>query len=194
MEGVAEDVQVFARSQYRKPRLRGAKLPGGKDNHDTIGMLALDAHGNLSGACTTSGMAWKMHGRVGDSPIIGAGLYVDNEVGGATSTGVGEEVIRNVGSFAVVEMMRQGKSPADACREVVMRLVRRKPELTRTLQVGFLAMNKRGEVGAFAIQKGFSYAVCDAQRQDLLVPVRATTATSPTHECGRRRGGTGSGG
>ncbi|WP_115001400.1 N(4)-(beta-N-acetylglucosaminyl)-L-asparaginase [Xanthomonas campestris] len=149
---------------------RDAKLPGGKDNHDTIGMLALDAHGNLSGACTTSGMAWKMHGRVGDSPIIGAGLYVDNDVGGATSTGVGEEVIRNVGSFAVVEMMRQGKSPAQACREVVMRLVRRKPELTRTLQVGFLAMNKRGEVGAFAIQKGFSYAVCDAQRQDLLVP------------------------
>ncbi|WP_115514602.1 N(4)-(beta-N-acetylglucosaminyl)-L-asparaginase [Xanthomonas arboricola] len=149
---------------------RDAKLPGGKDNHDTIGMLALDAHGNLSGACTTSGMAWKMHGRVGDSPIIGAGLYVDNEVGGATSTGVGEEVIRNVGSFAVVEMMRQGKSPADACREVVMRLIHRKPELTRTLQVGFLAMNKRGEVGAFAIQKGFSYAVCDATRQDLLVP------------------------
>ncbi|KAB7772307.1 N(4)-(beta-N-acetylglucosaminyl)-L-asparaginase [Xanthomonas maliensis] len=149
---------------------RDSKLPGGKDNHDTIGILALDAHGNLSGACTTSGMAWKMHGRVGDSPIIGAGLYVDNAVGGATSTGVGEEVIRNVGSFAVVEMMRQGKSPAEACREVVMRLIHRKPELTRTLQVGFLAMNKRGEVGAFAIQKGFSYAVCDAQRQDLLVP------------------------
>ncbi|MRG99984.1 N(4)-(beta-N-acetylglucosaminyl)-L-asparaginase [Xanthomonas sontii] len=149
---------------------RRGTLPGGKDNHDTIGMLALDAHGNLSGACTTSGMAWKMHGRVGDSPIIGAGLYVDNEVGGATSTGVGEEVIRNVGSFAVVEMMRQGKSPAEACREVVMRIVRRKPELTRDLQVGFLAMNKRGEVGAFAIQPGFSYAVCDAQRQDLLLP------------------------
>lgn len=159
---------------------RDAKLPGGKDNHDTIGMLALDTHGNLSGACTTSGMAWKMHGRVGDSPIIGAGLYVDNEVGGATSTGVGEEVIRNVGSFAVVEMMRQGKSPADACREVVMRLIRRKPELTRTLQVGFLAMNKRGEVGAFAIQKGFSYAVCDAQRQDLLVPGESHYTREPT--------------
>ncbi|RBK82474.1 N(4)-(beta-N-acetylglucosaminyl)-L-asparaginase, partial [Xanthomonas oryzae pv. oryzae] len=158
---------------------RDAKLPGGKDNHDTIGMLALDTHGNLSGACTTSGMAWKMHGRVGDSPIIGAGLYVDNEVGGATSTGVGEEVIRNVGSFAVVEMMRQGKSPADACREVVMRLIRRKPELTRTLQVGFLAMNKRGEVGAFAIQKGFSYAVCDAQRQHLLVPGESHYTSEP---------------
>ncbi len=159
---------------------RDGKLPGGKTNHDTIGMLALDAHGNLSGACTTSGMAWKMHGRVGDSPIIGAGLYVDNEVGGATSTGVGEEVIRNVGSFAVVEMMRQGKSPAAACREVVMRLVRRKPELTRTLQVGFLAMNRRGEVGAFSIQKGFSYAVCDAQRQDLLLPGESHYHSEPS--------------
>ncbi|MFA4753153.1 isoaspartyl peptidase/L-asparaginase, partial [Xanthomonas perforans] len=89
------------------------------------------------------------------------------------------EVIRNVGSFAVVEMMRQGKAPADACREVVMRLVRRKPELTRTLQVGFLAMNKRGEVGAFAIQKGFSYAVCDAQRQDLLVPGQSHYTSEP---------------
>ena len=86
-------------------------LPGNQYNHDTIGMLALDAKGNISGACTTSGMAFKMHGRVGDSPIIGAGLYVDNEVGGATSTGVGEEVIRNVGSFLVVELMRQGLSP-----------------------------------------------------------------------------------
>ena len=77
------------------------------------------AHGNLSGACTTSGMAWKLHGRVGDSPIIGAGLYVDNDVGAATSTGVGEEVIRNVGSFLVVELMRQGHSPEDACRAAV---------------------------------------------------------------------------
>ncbi|WP_049620961.1 N(4)-(beta-N-acetylglucosaminyl)-L-asparaginase [Frateuria defendens] len=149
---------------------RAAHGPGGAANHDTIGMLALDAHGNLSGACTTSGMAWKMHGRVGDSPIIGAGLYVDNEVGGATSTGVGEEVIRNVGSFAVVELMRQGRTPAEACREVVMRIVRRKPERARSLQVGFLAMSKRGEVGAFAIQQGFSYAVCDAARQDRLLP------------------------
>jgi N4-(beta-N-acetylglucosaminyl)-L-asparaginase len=156
-----------------------AKLPGGADNHDTIGMLALDVHGNMSGACTTSGMAWKLHGRVGDSPIIGAGLYVDNEVGGATSTGVGEEVIRNVGSFAVVEMMRQGKSPAEACREVVMRLIRRKPEATKTLQVGFLAMNRHGEVGAFSIQKGFSYAVCDAHQQDLLLPGESHYAEQP---------------
>jgi N4-(beta-N-acetylglucosaminyl)-L-asparaginase len=146
------------------------ELPGGAHNHDTIGMLALDAHGNLSGACTTSGMAWKLHGRVGDSPIIGAGLYVDNEVGAATSTGVGEEVIRNVGSFLVVELMRQGRSPEAACREAVERIVKRRPKAARDLQVGFLAMNRAGDVGAFAIQSGFSYAVCDAAKQDALIP------------------------
>lgn len=145
-------------------------LPGNQYNHDTIGMLAIDAHGNMSGACTTSGMAFKMHGRVGDSPIIGAGLYVDNEVGGATSTGVGEEVIRNVGSFLVVEMMRQGYSPEDACREAIKRIIKKKPETAKQIQVGFLAMNKKGEYGAFALQKGFSFAVCNAARQDLLIP------------------------
>jgi N4-(beta-N-acetylglucosaminyl)-L-asparaginase len=149
----------------------GAPLgtPGGKDNHDTIGMLALDAAGNISGACTTSGMAWKLRGRVGDSPIIGAGLYVDNEVGGATSTGVGEEVIRNCGSFLVVELMRQGRSPQAACEEAVARILKRKPA-AKDLQVGFLAINKRGEVGAWAIQSGFSYALCDARKQDAVLP------------------------
>ena len=148
-------------------------VPGGAANHDTIGMLAVDAKGNLSGACTTSGMAWKLHGRVGDSPIIGAGLYVDNDVGGATSTGVGEEVIRNVGSFLVVELMRQGRAPEAACREAVERILRRKPE-AKDLQVGFLAMDKAGNVGAWAIQKGFSYAVCDAANQDALIPGKST--------------------
>lgn len=145
-------------------------MPGSKYNHDTIGMLALDAKGNLSGACTTSGMAFKMHGRVGDSPIIGAGLYVDNEVGGATSTGVGEEVIRNAGSFLVVELMRHGYSPEDACREAVSRIMKKKPETAKTIQVGFLAINKKGEYGAYAIQSGFSFAVCNADKQDLLIP------------------------
>jgi N4-(beta-N-acetylglucosaminyl)-L-asparaginase len=145
------------------------KLPDNQYNHDTIGMLALDTKGNLSGACTTSGMAYKLHGRVGDSPIIGAGLYVDNEVGGATSTGVGEEVIRNVGSFLVVELMRQGYSPEDACKEAVMRIIRKKPDIAKNIQVGFLALNKKGQYGAYAIQNGFSYAVCNAQRNDLLI-------------------------
>lgn len=145
------------------------RLPGNQYNHDTIGMLALDAQGNLSGACTTSGMAFKMHGRVGDSPIIGAGLYVDNEVGGATSTGVGEEVIRTVGSFLVVELMRQGYSPEDACKEAVKRIVKKKPNIAKDIQVGFLALNKKGKYGSYALQKGFSYAVCHNEKQDLLI-------------------------
>jgi len=136
--------------------------PGDKTNHDTLGILARDAQGRLAGACTTSGMAWKLHGRVGDSPIIGAGLYIDNEVGAATASGVGEEMIRNAASFLVVELMRQGRSPADACREAIDRVVRKRPEASKTLQVCFLAMNKDGQVGAFALHRGFVYAVHDA--------------------------------
>ena len=131
------------------------------ENHDTIGILALDAKGNLSGACTTSGMAYKMRGRVGDSPIIGAGLYVDNEVGAATSTGVGEEVIRVVGSYLVVELMRQGNSPQEACQKAVERILSKSPEKSKDIQVGFLALNKNGEYGAYCLQKGFTYAVHD---------------------------------
>lgn len=145
------------------------RLPGNQYNHDTIGMLALDEAGNLSGACTTSGMAFKMRGRVGDSPIIGAGLYVDNEVGAATSTGVGEEVIRTVGSFLVVELMRQGYSPEAACKEAVQRIVKKKPETAKQIQVGFLALNKKGEYGSYALQSGFTYAVCTAEKQDLVI-------------------------
>jgi N4-(beta-N-acetylglucosaminyl)-L-asparaginase len=129
------------------------------ENHDTIGIVALDAKQNLSGACTTSGMAYKMHGRVGDSPIIGAALYVDNEIGAATSTGVGEEVIRIVGSHLVVELMRQGNSPRQACELAVKRIVKNQPQKSKEIQVGFLALNKNGEYGAFALQKGFTYAV-----------------------------------
>lgn len=129
------------------------------ENHDTIGMIALDAEGNLSGACTTSGLAYKMHGRVGDSPIIGAGLFVDNGVGAATATGTGEEVIRIAGSHTVVEMMRQGHSPEEACRIAVER-VSKSPKNVKEMQIGFLALNKHGEFGAFALQKGFNYAVC----------------------------------
>lgn len=142
--------------------------PGGAHNHDTIGMLAMDARGNLGGACTTSGMAFKMHGRVGDSPIIGAGLYVDNEVGAATSSGLGEEVIRVVGSHVVVEMMRMGYSPEAACKKAVERVMRYNPGNTRDVQVGFIALNKHGEVGAYAIQKGFSYAVRALGREEVL--------------------------
>jgi len=132
-------------------------LPGNIYDHDTIGMLAMDEAGNLSGACTTSGMAFKMRGRVGDSPVIGAGLFVDNEVGAATSTGLGEEVIRICGSHLVVELMRQGYSPELACKEAVNRIVKKDPAKAKTLQVGFLALNKKGEYGAYAIQQGFTF-------------------------------------
>lgn len=134
-------------------------MPGGPSNHDTIGMVAMDAKGNMGGACTTSGLAYKMHGRVGDSPIIGAGLYVDNEVGAGTATGVGEEVIKIVGAHLIVELMRQGATPKQACMEAVKRIVKRNPEKAKKVQVGFLALNKKGEYGAYALQKGFSYAV-----------------------------------
>ncbi len=134
-------------------------MPGGPDNHDTIGMMAMDSNGDLSGACTTSGMAYKMHGRVGDSPVIGAGLYVDNEIGAATSTGVGEEVIRIVGSHLVVELMRQGKKPEAACREAVERIIQRSPEKSKDIQVGFIALNKQGDYGGYSLQPGFTYSV-----------------------------------
>ncbi len=152
-------------------RMQGGKQPSKENpmpwpaamlNHDTIGMLAIDSSGNASGACTTSGMAYKMHGRVGDSPIIGAGLFVDNEAGAATSTGVGEEVVRICGSHTVVEYMRQGYSPEIACRKAVERMLlsfrRRKKDIGDT-QVGFIALNKKGQYGAYAIQKGFNYAI-----------------------------------
>ncbi len=144
-------------------------FPGSIDNHDTIGMLALDAQGRLSGGCTTSGMAFKMHGRVGDSPVIGAGLFVDGEVGAATSTGVGEEVIRCVGSHLVVEYMRQGNSPREACKKVVERIAKRDPEKAKNIQIGFLAIDNKGNYGAYALQKGFSYAVKSAN-EEMVIP------------------------
>ena len=128
------------------------------ENHDTIGMIAMDAKGNLSGACTTSGWAYKMHGRVGDSPIIGAGLFVDNEVGAATSTGLGEAIIRVSGSSMVVELMRHGFTPLDACKEVVNRIIKKHSDLSN-LQCGFIAIDKKGNIGAYSVYAGFNYAL-----------------------------------
>ncbi|MCK8492145.1 N(4)-(beta-N-acetylglucosaminyl)-L-asparaginase [Spirosoma sp. RP8] len=127
------------------------------ERHDTIGMLSIDAQGNISGACTTSGLAYKMNGRVGDSPIIGAGLFVDNEIGGACATGLGELVMRTCGSFLVVELMRQGRTPQQACEEAALRIVKKQDY--KDIQVGFVAVNKKGETGAFSIQPGFNYTI-----------------------------------
>ncbi|MCB0558696.1 MAG: N(4)-(beta-N-acetylglucosaminyl)-L-asparaginase [Lewinellaceae bacterium] len=128
------------------------------ENHDTIGMLAIGQDGHISGACTTSGAAFKLHGRVGDSPIIGAGLYVDDEVGGAVATGLGEAVIKTAGSFLVVELMRQGLEPQAACEEAVRRITRKQKGFEE-FQVGFLALNREGKVGAHCIHPGFVYAL-----------------------------------
>ena len=127
------------------------------ENHDTIGLLALDKNGDISGACTTSGLSWKMHGRVGDSPVIGAGMFVDNEVGGCCATGVGEAVLKTLGSFLIVELMRQGASPQEACEEGIARIV--KNQNYKDMQIGYLAINKKGEHGAYAVHPWFNYAL-----------------------------------
>lgn len=145
-----------------------ARLENGDWNHDTIGMVAMDANGNLSGSCTTSGMAFKMRGRLGDSPIIGAGLFVDNEIGAATATGQGEDVIRICGTHLVVELMRQGLSPENACKKAVERIIRIKGPKAKDIQVGFIAINKKGEYGGYCIQKGFNFAVCYADDKNFL--------------------------
>jgi N4-(beta-N-acetylglucosaminyl)-L-asparaginase len=135
----------------------------GTANHDTMGLVAMDFNGDLSGAVTTSGMAYKIHGRVGDSPIIGAGLFVDNEVGAVTGSGQGEEVIRVAGAALIVEMMRMGKTPKEACKIAVERIVKINPEKAKSFQVGFIAINKAGEYGAYSLQPGFSYSVTMAE-------------------------------
>ena len=140
-------------------------MPGGPGNHDTIGLLAIGADQRMAGACTTSGMAFKMRGRVGDSPLIGAGLYVDDEVGGATATGVGEDVVRVSGAHSVVEAIRHGMDPVAACRSVIERLARLRGARVAASQVALLALDKTGRAGAFALQPGFTYAVTDAAGQ-----------------------------
>ena len=139
------------------------------ENHDTIGLLALDAQGKLSGACTTSGMAYKMHGRVGDSPIIGAGLYVDGDVGAATATGVGEEMIRISGSHTIVELMRQGRTPQEACEEAVKRVIKKHGEKAKELSVAFLALSKEGVIGAYSTNNVFSYTLTTPDKNHFVI-------------------------
>lgn len=147
------------------------KLPDGSRNHDTMGLIALDSHGRLAGACTTSGMAFKMRGRVGDSPIIGAGLYVDPKAGAAVATGQGEEVIRTAGCHLITEFMRMGMSPTEACQKAVERIVEVDPERAKDFQVAYIAINTLGEVGSYCLQPGFSYAVRDTSENLLIKSV-----------------------
>lgn len=152
----ARDFEAWKDSSEYKPIIN-------IENHDTIGMVGIDADGNLSGSCTTSGLAYKMHGRVGDSPIIGAGLYVDNEVGAVTATGLGESIIKICGSFLAVELMRQGRTPQEACEEVVRRLIKKNSSQIDDIQAAFIAVNKEGEYGAYAVQPEFNFAVHDSR-------------------------------
>lgn len=137
------------------------------ENHDTIAMITIDQNGQIAAGCTTSGWAYKLHGRVGDSPIIGAGVYVDPEVGAACATGMGEAVIKICGTHAVVEQMRNGLSPNEACKIVVERVKRSNKDLTG-LQVGFIAMNIAGEHGAHSMYNGFEYAVENEKESNLI--------------------------
>ena len=146
------------------------RFSNGEWNHDTIGMISIDAGGNLSGSCTTSGMAFKMRGRVGDSPIIGAGLFVDNEVGASVATGLGEEVIKICGTHLIVQLMEHGLSPREACKKAVEKIIKRNTaEKIKDIQVGFLALNKQGEYGAYGIHKGFNYALCFSDEKNELL-------------------------
>jgi N4-(beta-N-acetylglucosaminyl)-L-asparaginase len=154
--------------KWKKEQAAIAKKPMiNHENHDTIGLLAIDEAGRISGACTTSGWAYKLPGRLGDSPIIGAGLFVDQEVGGAVATGLGESIIKIAGSHAVVELMRQGKTPEQACKEAVERLIRKHKDMSG-LQCAFIAINTRGEVGGYSVFNGFNYALKTQDRDELI--------------------------
>ena len=154
--------------KWKKEQAEISKKPAiNHENHDTIGLLAIDASGRISGACTTSGWAYKLPGRLGDSPIIGAGLFVDQEVGGAVATGLGESIIKIAGSHTVVELMRQGKTPEQACKETVERLIRKHKDMSG-LQCAFIAINTRGEVGGYSVFNGFNYALKTKDRDELI--------------------------
>jgi len=133
-------------------------------NHDTIGILALNSKGDMAGACSTSGWAFKMHGRVGDSPVIGAGLYVDNEVGAACATGLGEYVMKTLGTFLIVELMRNGSTPQEAVEEAIDRIIKKYNKTD--MQVAFLAINKKGQHGSYSITPGFSYALYQGEENE----------------------------
>jgi N4-(beta-N-acetylglucosaminyl)-L-asparaginase len=170
-EAKYQPVKNIERTQIKKGKgpFAPGMLPDGTFNHDTMGTVAIDLQGNLSGMCTTSGMGFKMRGRVGDSPIIGSGLFVDNEVGAAVATGQGEEIIRISGCHLVVELMRQGASPQEACEKAIARIVKRDPARAKDFQACFIAINYLGETGAFALHQGFNYSLSTKNQQNKVI-------------------------
>jgi N4-(beta-N-acetylglucosaminyl)-L-asparaginase len=156
-----------AKEQYKKWLEKSIFKPEiNVERHDTIGMIARNKNGKMSGACSTSGLAFKLPGRVGDSPIIGSGLYVDNEIGSSTATGMGELVLKHCSTFLVVELMRNGLSPKQACKEAVKRIVDKQD--VQNLQVGLIALNKNGQFGGFSIRPGFNFAVSTSKGYELI--------------------------
>jgi L-asparaginase/N4-(beta-N-acetylglucosaminyl)-L-asparaginase len=153
------------------------RTDGSQPSHDTIGMVALADDGRMAGACTTSGLAWKLPGRVGDSPLIGHGMYCDDQAGGAAATGVGEEVIKVCGSYQIVEFMRQGLEPQDAVRRVLQRILRRKRS-GEVPQVGFVALRADGLVGFASTRLGFRAAVSRGGRHEVLDAPSMTSLAS----------------
>jgi isoaspartyl peptidase/L-asparaginase-like protein (Ntn-hydrolase superfamily) len=167
-----ESVAVDSRERYeqwQQQKLQETKKPTEKkkDNHDTIALLVLGADGNLAGGCSTSGLGGKLPGRVGDSPILGSGLYVDNEVGAAGATGVGENVMRYCGSFMIVECMRLGAHPQAACEQTIQRIARQDPK-GLDLSINFVALDKQGRFGAAGTNKEFQFAATTSSSSRVL--------------------------
>lgn len=156
-------------SQHEQLKQHNSTAEASKKNHDTIALLVLGPDGSIAGGCSTSGLAGKLPGRVGDSPILGSGLYVDNEVGAAGATGVGENVMRYCGSFLVVEYMRQGLHPQAACEQTIQRIARQDPK-GLDLSINFVALDKQGRFGAAGTDKNFKFAATTRTRSEVLQP------------------------
>lgn len=165
-QGFPEE-ELLTEEARKKYEVWKAKASGKAEGKDTIGMVAIDANGGIAAACTTSGLAFKLPGRVGDSPLIGAGLYADTSAGGASATGVGEEVIKVCGSFLIVEAIRRGAAPQEACEAAIARILDGHPE-NKKKQVAFIALNPAGAIGAASIRKGFQVAVRTADDARLI--------------------------
>lgn len=148
-----------SRRRHEAYRARGERRFGRDGDHDTVGVVAVNEAGQVVVGVSTSGLGFKLAGRVGDSPLVGAGGYADSDVGAACATGVGEEVIRVAGSYAVVEAMRAGMSPDDAAESVLERLRRKRGDALGDAQVAFIALRKDGEVGSAALRPGFEMHV-----------------------------------
>ena len=170
-----ESVEIDSRQQYeqwQREQLHRSSAAGAgakKDNHDTIALLVLTADGTVAGGCSTSGLAGKLPGRVGDSPILGSGLYVDNEIGAAGATGVGENVMRYCGSFTVVEYMRRGLHPQEACEQTIQRIAHQDPK-GLDLSINFVALDKHGRFGAAGTDSGFKFSAATARSSEVLQP------------------------